>query len=276
MSNEKENLDNNLGVEKSFSQIISETLDKKYKEDFEKLSPDLKEKVLKINQYSFSIREKMNEPLKNLKKMMSQVADNSSVGISIEKIRSGASNEISYLYEEVIKDIINLLSSTSENISFLLDYISKDNQNNKVLVKWKKLNQNAIIPKYQTDGSAGFDIHALIDTESIIIPSMCQNIIKTGLSVAVPEGYEMQIRPRSGLSFKNKITITNSPGTLDSDYRGELMCILFNLGTEDFVVKNGDRIAQGKIAIVPKVEFIEVEDLDETSRNTGGFGSTGI
>jgi len=103
-----------------------------------------------------------------------------------------------------------------------------------------------------------------------------QRIIDTGLSVAVPEGYELQVRPRSGLSFKHKITVTNSPGTIDSDYRGEIKIIIFNLGEEDFVINKGDRIAQGVVNKIEQFDIQEVDDLDETERGGGGFGSTGV
>ena len=103
-----------------------------------------------------------------------------------------------------------------------------------------------------------------------------QRIIDTGLSVAVPEGYELQVRPRSGLSFKHKITVTNSPGTINSDYRGEIKIIIFNLGEEDFVINKGDRIAQGVVNKIEQFDIQEVDDLDETERGGGGFGSTGV
>jgi len=94
--------------------------------------------------------------------------------------------------------------------------------------------------------------------------------------MAIPEGYEVQVRPRSGLAFKHQITITNSPGTIDSSYRGEIMIIVYNLSDKDFSVKNGDRIAQGVLSFVPTANFVEVDELDATHRGSGGFGSTGI
>ena len=158
-------------------------------------------------------------------------------------------------------------------------------------LKIKKLDPEAIIPKYQTEGSAGFDLHALIKNDNvssclnsncccsnkreIVIPARSGKVIGTGLSVEVPQGFEMQIRPRSGLAAKFHITVTNSPGTLDCDYRGEIKVILFNLSNDDFVINNEDRIAQAVINKIEQVEFIEVETLSETDRSTGGFGSTG-
>jgi dUTP pyrophosphatase len=146
---------------------------------------------------------------------------------------------------------------------------------NNLVVKWKKLHKDAVIPQYQTTGSAGFDFHAVIENDLFYIPAKSQAIVDTGLSVAIPEGYEMQIRPRSGLSFKYSITVTNSPGTIDSDYRGPIKVILYNLGESPFIIKNGDRIAQGVLSFVPKFIFKEVEELDDTERGQGGFGSTG-
>ena len=168
----------------------------------------------------------------------------------------------------------------------------------KLLVK--KLHPDAIIPKYQTKGAAGFDVHAVIEENRDISncdcngdnPCLClpdeygkreikifpksQVIIDTGLAFAVPEGYEMQIRPRSGLAAKYGITIVNSPGTLDGDYRGPLKVILYNLGNESFFINHGDRIAQCVINKIEQVDFEEVEELEETERGSRGFGSTGI
>jgi dUTP pyrophosphatase len=142
----------------------------------------------------------------------------------------------------------------------------------KVLIK--KLNQKAIIPSYKTSGSSGLDLTALIDSE-IIIPSKKSALISTGLSIAIPEDTEVQIRPRSGLAAKSNITVLNTPGTIDSDYRGELKIILFNHGDKEFVVNNGDRIAQMVLMPILKIEFEEVDNLPKTIRGSGGFGSTG-
>ena len=142
----------------------------------------------------------------------------------------------------------------------------------KVLIK--KLNQKAIIPSYKTSGSSGLDLTALIESE-IIIPSKKSALISTGLSIAIPEDTEVQIRPRSGLAAKSNITVLNTPGTIDSDYRGELKIILFNHGDKEFVVNNGDRIAQMVLMPILKIEFEEVDNLPKTIRGSGGFGSTG-
>lgn len=136
----------------------------------------------------------------------------------------------------------------------------------------KKVSDLAIIPKYQTEGSAGFDLSAVEDT--IILPGE-STIIKTGLSVAVPPGFELQIRSRSGLAAKHMVSVLNSPGTVDSDFRGEIGVILMNSSPMVFTVCKGDRIAQGVVAAVEQVSFYEVDELDETSRK-GGFGSTGV
>ena len=142
----------------------------------------------------------------------------------------------------------------------------------KVLIK--KLNQKATIPSYKTSGSSGLDLTALIESE-IIIPSKKSALISTGLSIAIPEDTEVQIRPRSGLAAKSNITVLNTPGTIDSDYRGELKIILFNHGDKEFVVNNGDRIAQMVLMPILKIEFEEVDNLPKTIRGSGGFGSTG-
>jgi len=142
----------------------------------------------------------------------------------------------------------------------------------KVLVK--KLNPKAELPKYKTEGSSGMDLMALIENPIKIKPQNSA-LIPTGLSIAIPEDTEIQIRPRSGLAAKSSISVLNTPGTIDSDYRGELKIILFNHGKEEFTVKNNDRIAQMILMPVMKAEFEEVEELPKTVRGSGGFGSTG-
>tara|TARA_B100000575_G_scaffold283480_1_gene276397 strand:+ start:440 stop:877 length:438 start_codon:yes stop_codon:yes gene_type:complete len=142
----------------------------------------------------------------------------------------------------------------------------------KVLIK--KLSHNAKIPIYKTDGSSGMDLMAFIE-HKIIIPAYKSALIPTGLSIAIPDDTEIQIRPRSGLAAKSNITVLNTPGTIDSDYRGELKVILFNNGDKDFIVNNGDRIAQMILMPILKIEFEEVNELPETIRGSGGFGSTG-
>ncbi len=131
------------------------------------------------------------------------------------------------------------------------------------------------LPKYQTELSAGMDLSANL-LERITLKSLERKLIPTGLFLELPAGFEAQIRPRSGLAIKNGITVLNSPGTIDADYRGEIGVILVNLSTDDFTISNGDRIAQMVIANYETVEFFEVEDLAETQRGHGGFGSTTI
>lgn len=131
------------------------------------------------------------------------------------------------------------------------------------------------LPSYATLGSAGFDLHAVIEND-IIIKSQERELVHTGIAIALPDGYEAQIRSRSGLAFKNGIVVLNSPGTIDSDYRGEIMVILYNTGKEDFIVQRGMRIAQMVVQRYEKVEFDIVSSLSETVRNLGGFGSTGL
>ncbi len=131
------------------------------------------------------------------------------------------------------------------------------------------------LPKYETIASAGMDLRANL-SESIILKPFERTLVKTGLFMELPVGYEAQVRPRSGLALKKGITVLNSPGTIDADYRGEIGVILINLSNEDFVIENGERIAQLVIAEYQQAEFIEANELSETSRGTGGFGSTGV
>ena len=133
----------------------------------------------------------------------------------------------------------------------------------------------AVLPLYKTSGAAGADVCAFL-SESIVIKKGERAILPTGLSFAIPQGYEIQVRPRSGLAAKNGVTVLNTPGTIDSDYRGELKVILINLGSEDFTVNNGDRIAQIILAPVTIGSFKVVSLLDSTQRGSGGFGSTGV
>ena len=134
---------------------------------------------------------------------------------------------------------------------------------------------NLALPSYATSGAAGLDLAAAIDQPIYLKPNMRQ-AIPTGFAMALPEGYEAQIRPRSGLALNHGITIANAPGTIDSDYRGEIAVILVNNGTDDFTVTHGMRIAQMVIAAVTIMAPVEADDLDDTARATGGFGSTGL
>jgi len=137
----------------------------------------------------------------------------------------------------------------------------------------KKLHKNIILPEYKTDGSSGMDLLANVEQTVKIFPGE-KKIISTGIMVAIPEQYEIQIRPRSGLAAKNGISVLNTPGTIDSDYRGEIKVILINLGKDIFQINKNDRIAQMIVCPIIKVELKEVESLPETVRGEGGFGST--
>ncbi len=137
----------------------------------------------------------------------------------------------------------------------------------------KKLQKNIILPEYKTDGSSGMDLMANVEQTVKILPGE-KKIISTGIMVAIPKQYEIQIRPRSGLAAKNGISVLNTPGTVDSDYRGEIKVILINLGKDIFEIKKNDRIAQMIVCPIIKVELEEVESLPETVRGKGGFGST--
>jgi dUTP pyrophosphatase len=130
------------------------------------------------------------------------------------------------------------------------------------------------LPAYATTGSAGVDLCAAVDVELVIEPGM-RALVPTGFAIALPGGFEGQVRPRSGLALRHGVTVPNAPGTIDSDYRGEVKVILMNLGAEAFSVARGDRVAQLIVAPVEHVEFEEVEQLDDTDRGSGGFGHTG-
>ena len=142
----------------------------------------------------------------------------------------------------------------------------------KVLIK--KLDPSVKLPHYKTEGSSGMDLMAFLKTP-IKIPPGKSELISTGLSIAIPDDTEVQIRPRSGLAAKSNISVLNTPGTIDSDYRGEIKIILFNHSNNEFIVSNNDRIAQMVLMPVLKLEFEEVKDLPNTIRGSGGFGSTG-
>ena len=129
------------------------------------------------------------------------------------------------------------------------------------------------LPAYATHGAAGMDV---VSAEDVTLAPMARHAVATGLAIAIPDGFEVQVRPRSGLALKHGITLPNTPGTIDSDYRGELKCIMINLGAEPFEIRRGDRIAQLVVAPVQIGHMVEVAELGETVRGAGGFGSTGI
>ena len=141
-----------------------------------------------------------------------------------------------------------------------------------MILKIKKLDKEAVIPAYQSEEAAGFDLHSI---EDYVLKTGERKLINTGLAFEIEAGYEVQIRPRSGLAFKHGITVLNSPGTIDSDYRGEIKVLLINLGSEDFEIKKGERIAQAVVAPAIQAEIVEVDELNDTKRGKGGFGSTG-
>jgi len=143
-----------------------------------------------------------------------------------------------------------------------------------VRVLIKKLDPGVTLPSYKTKGASGMDLIAFVK-EKIVIKPQTSALIPTGLSVAFSEDYEIQIRPRSGLAAKNNISVLNTPGTIDSDYRGELKIIIFNHSNDDFVVNNNDRVAQMVLTPIAKIELEEANELPKTLRGEGGFGSTG-
>ncbi len=139
----------------------------------------------------------------------------------------------------------------------------------------KRLAKEVILPKYETDGSSGLDLPAYINNSIEIKPGKCE-VIPTGLAVEIPKNFEIQIRPRSGLAAKNQISVLNTPGTIDADYRGEIKVILINLSDKSFIVEKGLRIAQMVLCPVVKAKIKEVESIGDTKRGSGGFGSTGV
>jgi dUTP pyrophosphatase len=141
-------------------------------------------------------------------------------------------------------------------------------------IKLINTSQNPL-PLYETTASAGLDIRANL-AETITLKPLERTLVKTGIFLEIPVGYEAQVRPRSGLAYKNGVTVLNSPGTIDADYRGEVGVILINLSNENFVINNGERIAQMVFAKVEQAEWLEVEILSDTQRGEGGFGSTGV
>lgn len=156
-----------------------------------------------------------------------------------------------------------------------------DSSDNSMRLKIKIINNsNNPEPKYQKEGDSGFDFMAnLLEDEEIVIEPLKRAVVPTGLHFQIPIGFELQVRPRSGLALKNGITVLNTPGTVDSGYRGEVKIVLFNTGEDAFKIKNGDRIAQGVIAPVQikrTTKIITVNQLDDSDRGTGGFGSTGV
>jgi dUTP pyrophosphatase len=150
--------------------------------------------------------------------------------------------------------------------------LKMQNLSQTTLIKIKKTHPDAIIPAYQTKGAAGFDFHSV--DYHLIMPGDTK-LIDTGIAVELPECIELQVRPRSGLSFKTGIRVANSPGTVDEDFRGSIQVILQNTGALPFEIKKGDRIAQGVLSRFEKGEFLEIESLSETERGEKGFGSTG-
>ena len=145
---------------------------------------------------------------------------------------------------------------------------------NEIELKVFKLNENVIVPSYQTEGAAGMDLCAFLDNP-VILKSLERTLIPTGIKIELPSGYEAQVRPRSGMSIKHGITLVNCVGTIDEDYRGEVCVPVINLSKEDFTINNGDRIAQMVISPVTKAIINIVQKLSDTKRGEGGFGSTG-
>ena len=197
--------------------------------------------------------------------------------ISLDKLKKLFSEDLGTLFDETIKSSI----FDSENlIQKNIDELINQYKDFKVDVKYINKSNNPE-PTYAHNGDSGFDLRAFIDTEeqSIVLLPNTWKAIPTGLYFEIPENYEMQVRPRSGLAFKNGVTVLNSPGTVDSGYRGEIQVILINHSQEPFIIKNGDRIAQGVICSVNSgliTKLTKTTELNETQRGDGKFGSTGV
>jgi dUTP pyrophosphatase len=144
-----------------------------------------------------------------------------------------------------------------------------------ISIKIRKLHPSAQVPRYMSSGAAGCDVTACLESARVLAPS-ARDAIPTGLAVEIPPGFEIQVRPRSGLAFKQGLTVVNAPGTIDSDYRGEVKVLVINLGTEPVTVQPGDRIAQLVLQRVDQMAFEESDSLAESVRGAGGFGSTGV
>ena len=145
-----------------------------------------------------------------------------------------------------------------------------------VQLKWLEHGRELELPAYQSAGAAGFDIRAAVAADSpVTLAAGERALLPSGFSIAVPDGFELQVRPRSGLAMRHGVTVLNAPGTVDSDYRGEVMVLLVNLGGEPFRIERGERIAQGVLAPVARAELVEAQTLPDTARGAGGFGSTG-
>lgn len=144
-----------------------------------------------------------------------------------------------------------------------------------IKIKFLEHGKGLEVPKYMTDGSAGLDLRAAV-SENVTLRPMERYLVPSGFAIALPRGVEAQVRPRSGLAYKNGVTVLNTPGTIDSDYRGELKVLLINLGNEDFIIERGARIAQLVLHRYEKGSFAIVEELDETARSGNGYGSTGV
>lgn len=161
-----------------------------------------------------------------------------------------------------------------QQLDELSDSLELQRKARQASVQVMKLHPGAFVPEYQTGGSSGLDLHARMDEPVTLVPKQ-RRLIPTGIAFAIPTGYEGQVRPRSGMALNLGITVVNTPGTIDSDYRGEVGVLLINLGQENVVVRSGDRIAQLVICPVVIARLVEVDRLNDTSRGTGGFGSTG-
>ncbi len=230
-------------------------------EQFDAFYPQLKEKISEIYS-SKAFREEVVGAL-----AMNPIKDFEGEKAQVEEVIKTIKEE-----EDLSDNKKEFLCSILEN-SILSVYEIYENPREKINVKIKKLHEDAVIPTYAHTSDAGCDVYALEDVS--IKPNETGVIVKTGIAMAIPKGYEVQVRPRSGMSAKTKLRIANAPGTIDSAYRGEIGIIIDNLGAITAKIEKGQKIAQLVIMPVPMMVFEEVEELDETDRGNGGFGSTG-
>ena len=177
--------------------------------------------------------------------------------------------------DEILYDFIRQVTQISKDFPGVISDLNVTEDESTPAAYVVRTNKDIPLPEYQTPDSAGMDLHAAIENELTLLPNGGRAVIPTGIRLAIPRGYEMQIRPRSGLAAKHGVTVINSPGTIDSDYRAEVGVILINHGDTPYTITRGDRIAQAIFSKTYKIELIEKEELDTTTRGNGGFGSTG-
>lgn len=245
------------------------TAKKKVKKAAKKVNKATKTTVKRVKKTAEDIGKKFSESQKY--KEWTQMAEN---GIDMLKTYVAYTLKDKDKLDKVVKGALLVAESYFKN--HYSNKTSHESQPNKVSLKVKTLDSfEGELPKYESFFASGFDVRAQL-SESLVIKKGERALVPTGLAFEIPQGYELQARPRSGLAIRHGLSLVNTPGTIDADYRGEVKIILINHGDEDFVIENQMRIAQLVLASVIQGEFEKVEDLSESARGTGGFGSTGV